>query len=193
MASIFVKCCGEQMNIDIINLIANIVLSSLSLILAAVSVITVIISLKQNNKILQINTEQIKEMRKEHELSLQPVLAFVNPVFIIERPCLFYSPPEDEYSIQSRFDLDAKLTNNSSAVAVNIICSGKGILGDKNENFIDDSCSNQINYLSDNTEKISFLFLENHDGAVLNSLRELRVDKLPQFELETIYKNTTCY
>lgn len=107
------------MTIEEISIVVNSVLSVLSFFLAAISVITVIVSLKQNGKMIQLNNEQISEMRKEHELSLQPVIIFLDPQFVIEKPRLFYTPPEDEYSITSRFGFRFDAKNISSAVAVN--------------------------------------------------------------------------
>ena len=54
------------MSFEEIYLLVNIVLCILSFILAAISVVTIIISLKQNNKM-------IHEMQKEHEFSLTHV------------------------------------------------------------------------------------------------------------------------
>ena len=55
------------MSLDEVNLFVGILLSVLSFLLAAISVITVIITLKQNGKMLQLSNDQINEMRKEHE------------------------------------------------------------------------------------------------------------------------------
>ena len=45
--------------------IVDIVLSILSFLLAAISVVTVIITLKQNKKMIENNSLQLKEMQEE--------------------------------------------------------------------------------------------------------------------------------
>lgn len=67
----------------------NIILSVLSFVLALISVVTVIITLRQNGKMIKNNEDQIAEMRNEHRMSLQPVLYFSNPKYCLERPRLF--------------------------------------------------------------------------------------------------------
>ena len=60
----------------------NIILSVLSFVLALISVVTVIITLRQNGKMIKNNEDQIAEMRNEHRMSLQPVLYFSNTQFV---------------------------------------------------------------------------------------------------------------
>ncbi len=179
------------MTIEEISVVVNSVLSVLSFFLAAISVITVIVSLKQNGKMIQLNNEQISEMRKEHELSLQPVIIFLDPQFVIEKPRLFYSPPEDEYSIISRFRFRLDAQNISSAVAVNIVCTGLAKSYDNQIALVEEASSKRINVLSDNFEKIDFMFLEKKNGVVFDCLRDGHVSMIPQIELETVFLNTT--
>ena len=73
--------------------IVNIVLSILSFLLAAISVVTVIITLRQNREMLNNNEKQLGEMRKDHQLSIQPIIAIEDVHFHIERPRFFYTPP----------------------------------------------------------------------------------------------------
>ena len=178
------------MLLEEINIIISIVLSVLSFLLAAISVITVILSLKQNGKMIKLGNDQLTEMRKEHELSLQPVLSFIIPKFVIEKPRLFYTPPEDEYSISSRFGIRTEINNVSSAVAINIVCSATGFVKTENEIKNEDTASKRINILSGNTEFLEFLMLESELGTVFDSLRERNVDLLPQIEINAVFKNT---
>ena len=94
----------------------NIILSVLSFVLALISVVTVIITLRQNGKMIKNNEDQIAEMRNEHRMSLQPVLYFSNPKYCLERPRLFYTPPTNEYSIRSRCHFFVDVENISSAM-----------------------------------------------------------------------------
>lgn len=66
--------------------IVDIVLSILSFLLAAISVVTVIITLKQNKKMIENNSLQLKEMQEEYRLSIQPLLEFQNVGFCLDRP-----------------------------------------------------------------------------------------------------------
>ena len=64
------------MTFNEISLWVNVTLCILSFILAAISVVTVIVSLRQNSKLLKMSSEQLSEMRKERELAIQPILTF---------------------------------------------------------------------------------------------------------------------
>ena len=64
------------MTFNEISLWVNVTLCILSFILAAISVVTVIVSLRQNGKLLKMSSEQLSEMRKERELAIQPILTF---------------------------------------------------------------------------------------------------------------------
>ena len=173
------------------SLLVNIILCVLSFVLAAISVITVIVTLKQNGKMIQATNDQISEMKKEHELSLQPIIEFTHPVFIIEKPRLFYSPPEDDYSIQSRFRFVVEVKNLSSAIAVNYICSSVAIVDNGHEGYTIDSSSERINLLADISKKIDFMFLEEKSDGIYDSLREGKTMRLPQCEMEAVFRNTT--
>lgn len=179
------------MSFNEISLLVNTILSVLSFLLAAISVITVIVSLKQNGKMIQISSEQISEMIKEHELSLQPIVAFSCPQFIVEKPRLFYSPPEDEYKIISRFRFRVEVKNISSAVAVNFVCTGVNIFKENNESLMEESPSKRINILADNSEKLDFMFLEKKRGETFSCLREGNTSKVPQGEFVAVYRNTS--
>lgn len=179
------------MSIDEISLWVNVILCILSFLLAAISVVTVILSLKQNGKLIQMSNEQLSEMRKERELSIQPVLVFSNPRFVVERPKLFYSPPDDEYLISSRFRLKIDVENISSAVAINIVCTGVGVVHDEDKVFKGKPASERINILGDSKETLDFLFVERKQGAVFDSLREENVMLLPKGEIEAVFMNTS--
>jgi hypothetical protein len=179
------------MTIDEMSLVINTAVCILSFILALISVITLIISLRQNGNLIRTNCEQLNEMRKERELAVQPILAFSNPKFIIEKPRLFYSPPDDEYSISSRFKFKTDVENISSAVAINVVCIGVGIMPDSDQTFSGKSASNRINVLGDKKESLDFMFIERKKGMVFNSLREENVKLLPRGKVEVVFKNTS--
>ena len=111
--------------------IVNIVLSILSFVLAAISVITVAINLMQNRKLLEANAKQLEEMREEHNLSSQPVLVLEDGNFFLERPRLFYTPPEDSYDFISRYHYKTILKNISQVTAICIDVSAELIVNDR--------------------------------------------------------------
>ena len=179
------------MTFDEIGLWVNVTLCILSFILAAISVVTVIVSLRQNGKLLKMSSEQLSEMRKERELAIQPILTFSNPRFVVEKPRLFYTPPTNEYSLSSRFRLRMDVENISSAVAINIVCTGVGMVHDNENVFVGTPSSTRINILGDSKESLDFMFVERKRGAVFNSLREESIRMLPQGQLEVVFMNTS--
>lgn len=172
-----------------ISIIVSIVLSVLSFLLSAISVITVIITLKQNGKIIQVNRDQINEMRKEHEMSLQPIIDFMSPKFCVENPRLFFSPPEKEYSIKSRFGFQFEVNNISSAVVINFVCSVESISNTDEISLTLETCSERLNLLLASPKEMSFLLLEKEKGVVFDKLRERQINKLPQVEVTAVFKN----
>ena len=177
------------------NELVSIIICILSFVLALVSVITVIITLKQNAKQISFNKEQLEEMRKEHELSLQPVLMTENPVFKIERPRAFYSPPEKQFSIQSRYFLNLDVRNVTKTVAVFVDAEAKLIVGalDKNKHKYKRAVTTRTNILtSEENANIHFMFLDDEDDLVYNALRERNQRFLPKVEVILYYKNTSA-
>ncbi|WP_195409895.1 hypothetical protein [Ruminococcus sp. J1101004_170508_H5] len=151
----------------------NIILSVLSFVLALISVVTVIITLRQNGKMIKNNEDQIAEMRNEHRMSLQPVLYFSNPKYCLERPRLFYTPPTNEYSIRSRCHFFVDVENISSAVAVNINCNAYVAINEDKTEIFDLSTTKRIKVLSDEKIRIEFMFPGDFQEKIYNSLREI--------------------
>lgn len=169
----------------------NIILSVLSFVLALISVVTVIITLRQNGKMIKNNEDQIVEMRNEHRMSLQPVLYFSNPKYCLERPRLFYTPPTNEYSIRSRCHFFVDVENISSAVAVNINCNAYVAINEDKTEIFDLSTTKRIKVLSDEKIRIEFMFPGDFQEKIYNSLREMNSIKRPHIFITAIYSNTT--
>ena len=72
----------------------------------------------------KLSEAQLDEMKASRELLAQPLPIPEIEVLHIERPRLFYSPPEDEHSAQSRYTVDVALSNPTQhpAVSVNVRC-----------------------------------------------------------------------
>jgi len=171
--------------------VINIILSCLSFLLAVISVITVIITLKQNGKMIRNTEEQIAEMRKEHMMSLQPVINFTNAIFKMEKPRLFFSPPIDEYSIQSRSYFSVDIENITSAVALNVNCNACLIIK-KDEKDIVTTTTELINALSADKRYIQFMFTSGEvPEKIYECLREMSSKKRPSIFISIIFTNTT--
>ena len=71
-----------------------------------------------------VSEAQLAEMRASRQLLAQPVALPEVESFEVQRPRLFYTPPEDEHSAQSRYTVLVLLGNPSqhSAIAVNVRC-----------------------------------------------------------------------
>lgn len=170
----------------------SITICILSFILSLISVITVIITLKQNSRQIKFNEEQLEEMRKEHQLSMQPVLMLENPVFQIERPRPFYSPPEKVFSIQSRYFFTINVRNVTKAVAAFVDAEAKLIVGSPEKRLQKRDVAKRNNILtSEDNTTISFMFIYDKDELVYNALREANYRHLPQVEITLYYKNTS--
>jgi hypothetical protein len=81
--------------------------------------------------------------------------------------------------------------NISSAVAINIVCTGVSMVHEAESVFEGKPSSKRINILGDSKEKLDFMFVERKRGAVFNSLREESVRMLPQGQLEVVFMNTS--
>lgn len=176
----------------LLNTIVTSILSVMSFILTVISVITVIITLKQNKKILELTEEQIKEMRKEHQLSVQPILELKNEIFYIERPRLFYSPPEDELSFLSRCFYEANIKNISSVTAICIDISRELIIEKDGKSLSLNTVTERCNVLPYNEESdiIKICFTGDHKTYLYEALRERQANKLPKLQLTISFKNT---
>lgn len=174
------------------NELVSIIICILSFVLALVSVITVIITLRQNAKQIAFNNEQLEEMRKEHMLSLQPLLMSENPVFKIERPRTFYSPPEKKFSIQSRYFLNLDVRNVTKAAAVFVDAEAKLIVDTLDKKKSERATTARTNILaSEEKACIHFMFVDDVDDLVYSALRERNQRLLPKVEVVLYYKNTS--
>ena len=133
--------------------IVDIVLSILSFLLAAISVVTVIITLKQNKKMIENNSLQLKEMQEEYRLSIQPLLEFQNAGVYLDRPRFFYSPPEDEYVFLSRYRFKTELKNISQVPAICIDVTAILYVFRDNDRKALKTITRRISAISGNDEK----------------------------------------
>ena len=175
-----------------ISTVVNIILSVLSFILAVVSIITVIISIRQNKRLLEANEQQINEMRKEHQLSVQPVLALENGEFAIERPKFYYTPPQDSYSFLSRYLYRVILKNVSSATAIFVDISATLLLEKDGQELSLGATAVRKNILQSGQESegVHILFSGDDSAYLYSALRESKTSQLPKIEISIVYRNT---
>lgn len=171
--------------------IVDIVLSILSFLLAAISVVTVIITLKQNKKMIENNSLQLKEMQEEYRLSIQPLLEFQNAGFRLDRPRFFYSPPEDEYAFLSRYRFKTELKNISQVPAICIDVTAILYVFRDNDKKALKTITRRISAISGNNEKaaVEIMFPGDSIHLLYEALRENSTKYLPQITVMATYKN----
>lgn len=171
--------------------IVDIVLSILSFLLAAISVVTVIITLKQNKKMIENNSLQLKEMQEEYRLSIQPLLEFQNAGFYLDRPRFFYSPPEDEYVFLSRYRFKTELKNISQVPAICIDVTAILYVFRDNDRKALKTITRRISAISGNDEKaaVEIMFSGDSIHLLYEALRENSTKYLPQITVMATYKN----
>lgn len=145
---------------------------------------------------LKTMRNQLDEMKTSREHTSQPI-PFVTPSNLyLERPRLYYSPPEKEYSGHSRFHItcDAINPGNAPALSVNIcacvmlqqnVGSDCGALKSAMEYLDILSVSGQP--ITD--RKISFMFPDDREANIIDAIRSCRPDKAPILRLCVAYKN----
>lgn len=171
--------------------IVDIVLSILSFLLAAISVVTVIITLKQNKKMIENNSLQLREMQEEYRLSIQPLLEFQNVGFCLDRPRFFYSPPEDEYAFLSRYRFKTELKNISQVPAICIDVTAILYVFRDNDRKALKTITRRISAISGNDEKaaVEIMFSGDSIHLLYEALRENSTKYLPQITVMATYKN----
>lgn len=171
--------------------IVNIILSILSFVLAAISVITVIITLQQNKKMIENNSQQLKEMQEEYRLSIQPLLEFQNVEFQLERPRFFYSPPEDEYAFLSRYQFKVDLKNISQVPAICIDATAVLYVFRNDDRKALKTITRRISAIPGNNEKatVEVMFAGDSIHLLYEALRERLTKYLPQIKVMATYKN----
>ena len=174
-----------------IDVIVNIFVGVLSFVLAAISVITVIITLRQNKKLLEANEHQLEEMRHEHQLSIQPIIIAKDMTFRIEKPRFFYSPPENEYTFQSRYYCDSILCNMGNATAISTDATAILIIPQEKKATELRSITERINLVLGTGGEASYHEMISGDDAAqfYSAIRESGAYSLPQIVITSTYKN----
>jgi hypothetical protein len=139
---------------------------------------------------------QLDEMKKGREHTSQPI-AFITPSnIILEKPRLFFSPPEKEYSGHSRLHIECLVSNpgNAPALSVNVCSCVMLQQGDEKDCGSYKSAMEYIDILSmgeinDKSKSISFMFVEDLTGTIIDSIRSGSSKNAPVLRICAAYKN----
>ncbi len=149
-----------------------------------------------NSKQLDIMTNQLAEMKKDRELQNQPLPYIENIKLSIEKPRFFYTPPNDEYSFQSRYKFEASINNLSESPAICIDISACIIIPTDNDKLTLETACQRVDVLEekcklDEKDKINLTFVEDYNGKIFEALRSGEINTFPRLCIKTFYRNTS--
>lgn len=145
---------------------------------------------------LETMKSQLLEMKTSREHTSQPIPFITPSKLYLERPRLFYSPPEKEYSGHSRFHIDCEAINpgNAPALSVNICAC---VMMQQKEEKSCGALKSAVEYLDIlpfsekpiTDKKISFMFSDDRKAELIDAIRACRPDKAPVLRMCVVYKN----
>ena len=148
------------------------------------------------SKQLKAMKDQLDEMKKGREHTSQPI-TFITPSNVtLEKPRVFFSPPEKEYAGHSRLHIECLVSNpgNAPALSVNVCSCVMLQQGDEKNCGSFKSAMEYIDILSmgevnDKNKTISFMFVEDRMGKIIDSIRSGSSTKAPILRICAAYKN----
>lgn len=140
--------------------------------------------------------DQLDEMKKSREHTSQPI-AFVTPSnLFLEKPRLYFSPPEKKYAGHSRLHVECRVSNPGNAPALSVNVCACVMLQQSDEKHCGSykPTMEYIDILSvaksdDKNRAISFMFPGDNSGEIINSIRASSPDKSPILRICAAYKN----
>jgi hypothetical protein len=163
-----------------------------------VALLTAAYVLTTNNQ-LSVMEKQLEEMSKGRELENQPLPWIENPIFIIEKPRAFYSPPHNMATIQSIYRIEYKIKNIGKGAAVGIYFDPKFIVEFDSTKYQDDCPPRKIEVIEEGKyyeyEKPWYedcnmvVFTSDCEYLAFKSLVKSRVLDLPTLDLVIYYRN----
>ena len=139
---------------------------------------------------INIANQQLIEMKNDRIMQEQPLVFSDCRNFNVCVPRMYYAPPYNEYSFCSQYYLGLEIKNESSFSAITVDVSSEMIV--KTDNGIKTfySSSERIKFLgSHQSQKISFLFLDDNDVCFYDALRQIKTSELPRIKTTIVYKN----
>lgn len=173
---------SKNPNLDFITYIAGIS-SFFVAILTALNVYT-------TSKQIEVANRQLEEMKYERSMGEQPLLELENLKFSIEKPRFFYTPPEDDYSFQSRYVVTADLKNCSNYPAVSVDSTVELEVKQQKEVFTLPTVSQRISIIAPgDSHSVDFQFSGDEITWLFDALRSSHAQDLPIISYESTYRN----
>lgn len=139
---------------------------------------------------IEVANKQLEEMKYDRAMSEQPLLTVEKMKFSIEKPRFFYTPPEDEYSFQSRYVVTADLKNCSNYPAVSVDATVKLEVKQQKEVFVLPTVARRINILAPGeSHPVNFQFSGDEITWIFDALRSSHTQELPIIRYELTYGN----
>ena len=140
--------------------------------------------------------DQLDEMKKSREHTSQPI-TFITPAKLtLEKPRLYFSPPEMEYEGHSRLHVECRISNpgNAPALSLNVCACVVFQQSDKKHCGSLKSAMEYIDILSvekseDENREISFMFPDDKSDETINSIRANKPSDSPILRICAAYKN----
>ena len=141
----------------------------------------------------RISEGQLVEMKAARELQAQPMATPSIARFLIERPRLFYTPPERRHSAQSRYIAEVNLSNPTQHPALGVNVSGAFQANPTADPW--GSASSFLAALPPNADEydgdIGFLFVRDEEGHVFDALLQEDPRAVPILNVSVAYKGTS--
>lgn len=142
------------------------------------------------SKQIEVATAQLEEMKQERAMQEQPLLILRDDQFEIERPRFFYTPPEDEYSFQSRYNFSAKVYNCSNYPAVSTDVSAEIQVEKDGTVRTLKTVTRRLNVVGPNDEvQFAVSFAGDEMTNLFEALRGSQAKALPKIKTTITYKN----
>ncbi len=164
---------------------------SATFVIALLTITYVYITSRQ----LDVMTEQLNQIKVDRELQSQPLPWISSIDVVLERPRFYFSPPEDEYAVLSRYFVNFRLKNIGACPAVCVNIMGRMVVPRDGEDICFYSVASSIPALEEKEEYPSkgkeegFHFADDNNGYLIEALREGDITKYPLVECRIIYRN----
>lgn len=156
----------------------------------AIAILTIAYVLTSHSQV-GVMKEQLKEIRVSRELESQPLPVLIMKEIKLEKPRVFYSPPEKEYSSQSRYFAPFHLENKGRYPAVNVDCTGYLHIKKEKTPLVLSTVSEHFPVLAEGStsKEEEFMFVNDSSAKLLNSILYDNVKDLPVIVVYTHYRN----
>lgn len=138
---------------------------------------------------------QIKEMQLSRIQAAQPLPIVTLKKITVIKPRLFYSPPEDEYLVTSKYRVGYSIANSADYPAVNVDVKSVIVIPKQGTNIPLNSIAHRFNILTktklrDRNSREEFDYHENNgDMCFLEALRSGKLGDSPLLFVRVTYKN----